>query len=331
EKDYRYYNDTGFKTDINNYLKLNYEVTKNLNLFADLQYRYVKYNFVGIDYNYGDSTQTRTFNFFNPKAGISWSPMQNARIYASYSIGNREPNRDDFTENKYGNQPKAETLNDIEVGFTQNFKNVAYSVNLYDMEYTNQLVLTGELNDVGGSRRVNVDKSYRRGIELEAGGKITKYFELAGNITLSQNKIKNFKEIVSNYDTADGIDTNTYKLTDIAYSPNVISSVLLTIHPVKNFDITFVNKYVGKQYLDNTSHENRKLDPYYVADLRLAYLLKFKGIKEMRFTVSLNNIFNKMYSSNGYTYGWIYGRQYTYNHYYPQAGINVLGGISVSF
>jgi iron complex outermembrane receptor protein len=337
EMDHRYYNDTGFKMDINSYLKLNYEVTKNFNLFADMQYRHVNYEFIGIDFNsqdgaYVDSAQTRTFDFFNPKGGFFYKPMENMKVYASYSVGNREPNRDDFTQNIYKNQPKAEHLDDIEVGFNQNFKNLAYGVNLYDMEYTNQLVPTGELTPVGGSRRVNVGKSYRRGIELEAGGKITKYIDINGNLTLSQNKIKNFTELVANYDAADGQDTIVHSLSDIAYSPNIISSVILTLHPVKNMDIAFVNKYVGKQYLDNTSNEGRKLDAYYVADLRLGYILKMKGIKEIRFTVSVNNVFNKMYSSNGYTYGWIYGgRQYTYNHYYPQAGTNVLGGIAIRF
>ncbi|MCD6067191.1 MAG: outer rane receptor protein [Bacteroidetes bacterium] len=330
---HRYYNDTGFKTDINSYLKLNYEVTKNFNLFADVQYRTVNYDFVGIDYNYNDSVQTRTFNFLNPKGGFWYAPKENMKVYASFSIGNREPNRDDFTENKYSKQPKAEHMNDIEIGFNQNFKNLAYGINIYDMEYTNQLVLTGELNDVGGSRRMNVAKSYRRGVEIEAGGQLTKYLDINGNITLSQNKIKDFKELVADYDDyEDYQDTITHSLTDIAYSPNVISSLIITGHPVKNMDIALVNKYVGKQYLDNTSNENRMLDAYYVADLRLGYLLKAKGVQEIRFTVSVNNIFNKMYSSNGYTYGWISGgRQYTYNHYYPQAGTNVMGGISIRF
>jgi len=332
EINHRYYNDTGFKLDVNNYLKLNYEVTKRFNLFADFQHRYVKYNFVGIDNNKNDSTQTAKFNFINPKAGLIYSPADNTKLYASYSRGNREPSRGDFTENKFKSQPKAEQLNDFEMGINQNFKNFAYGVNLYGMFYKNQLVLTGELNDVGGSRRMNVDKSYRAGIELEAGYKASKFFSVNGNITLSQNKIEKFTEIIGNYDTDDLADTIIYSNTNIAYSPNVISSVSLIFTPCKNFDITMINKYVGKQYLDNTSNEKRKLDPYYVADVRLSYTLKLKSIKEIRFTVSLNNVFNKLYSSNGYTYGWIYGGQhYTYNHYYPQAGTNVLGGVSFRF
>jgi iron complex outermembrane receptor protein len=200
------------------------------------------------------------------------------------------------------------------------------------MLYKNQLVLTGELNDVGNPRRMNVDKSSRNGIELDASVRFNKYFSAFGNITLSQNKIKNFKEIVSNYDTADGLDTISHSSTDIAFSPATVAALSLVAQPIKNAEITLQNKYVGKQYLDNTSNENKILSTYFVTDLRLAYIVKFKSVKEIRFTVSLNNIFNQLYSSNGYTYGWIFnGRTNTYNHFYPQAGTNIFGGISFKF
>ena len=200
------------------------------------------------------------------------------------------------------------------------------------MLYKNQLVLTGELNDVGNPRRINVDKSSRNGIELDASVRFNKYFSAFGNVTLSQNKITNFKEIIANYDTADGIDTISYSSTDIAFSPVTIAALSLVAQPIKNMEITLQNKYVGKQYLDNTSNENKILPSYFVSDLRLAYVVKLKSVKEIRFTISVNNIFNQLYSSNGYTYGWIYGgRNYNYNHFYPQAGTNIFGGISFRF
>jgi iron complex outermembrane receptor protein len=332
EINHRYYFDVAYKTDINNYLKLNYQFNKRLSVFADMQYRFVNYNFVGIDINSMDSTQTKDFNFFNPKGGFNFQISDNSRIYGSYSRANREPSRDDFTENKYNKQPKHEELNDIEYGFQQQFRNVSYGINVYHMLYKNQLVLTGELNDVGNPRRINVDNSSRNGIELDASIIFNKYFSAFGNLTLSQNKIKNFKEIVSNYDTADGLDTIFHSSTDIAFSPSTIASLSLVTQPIKNFEVTLQNKYVGKQYLDNTSNENKKLPAYFVSDLRLSYLVKLKSVKEIRFTVSVNNIFNQLYSSNGYTYGWIYGgRTYTYNHFYPQAGTNVFGGVSFRF
>jgi iron complex outermembrane receptor protein len=332
EINHRYYFDVAYKTDINNYLKLNYQVNNRLSVFADLQYRFVNYNFVGIDNNFMDSTQTKDFHFFNPKGGFNFQLSDNSRIYGSFSRANREPSRDDFTENKYNKQPKHEELNDIEYGFQQQFSNISYGVNFYHMLYKNQLVLTGELNDVGNARRMNVDKSSRNGVELEVNAKINHYFSVFGNFTYSQNKIKNFNEIISNYDTADGVDTIFHSSTNIAFSPSSIASLSLQFNPVKNAEITLQNKYVGKQYLDNTSNENRKLDAYFVSDLRLSYLVKLKSIKELKFTVSINNLFNQLYSSNGYTYGWIYGgRNYTYNHYYPQAGTNVFGGISFKF
>jgi iron complex outermembrane receptor protein len=332
EINHRYYFDVAYKTDINNYLKLNYQFNKRLSVFADMQFRFVNYNFVGIDINSMDSTQTRDFNFFNPKGGFNFQLSDNSRIYGSFSRANREPSRDDFTENKYNKQPKHEELNDIEYGFQQQFRNVSYGINVYHMLYKNQLVLTGELNDVGNPRRINVDNSSRNGIELDASIIFNKYFSAIGNFTYSQNKIKNFKEIVSNYDTADGLDTIFHSSTDIAFSPSTIASLSLVTQPIKNFEVTLQNKYVGKQYLDNTSNENKKLPAYFVSDLRLSYLVKLKSVKEIRFTVSVNNIFNQLYSSNGYTYGWIYGgRTYTYNHFYPQAGTNVFGGVSFKF
>lgn len=292
----------------------------------------MRYKFVGIDEAFGDSTQTKDFHFFNPKFGFSYLPSAGVKLYASYSRGNREPGRDDFTENKYNSQPKSEQLNDIEYGIQHSFKNFAYGVNIYHMLYKNQLVLTGELNDVGNARRINVDKSSRNGLELEMNYRLRKWLNINGNLTLSNNKISNFDEVISNYDDVDGWDTIHHEKTDIAYSPNLIGACNFVFIPIKNLELTLVNKYVGKQYLDNTSNNNKKLNPYYVADLRLAYLFKTKSIQEIRFTLSVNNLFNKMYNSNGYTYGWIYqGTTYTYNHYYPQAGTALFAGVSMRF
>jgi iron complex outermembrane receptor protein len=201
------------------------------------------------------------------------------------------------------------------------------------MLYKNQLVLTGALNDVGSARRVNVDKSYRRGIEIECVLKPNKFLDLNGNITLSQNEITNFESVVSNYDdTLDFINKTNLSTSTIAYSPSVIAAAIIAFHPLKNMDIALQNKFVGKQFLDNTSDERKKLDSYFVSDLRLGYTFKIKSVKEISLNFIVNNVFNTLYTSNGYTYNWFAGgREYYFNHYYPQAGINILGGVSLKF
>ncbi|MCW3072666.1 MAG: TonB-dependent receptor [Bacteroidetes bacterium] len=326
-----YYNDTANKSDFNIFLKANYAVTKKLSVFADIQYRMVNYSFPGFDDSLRNVTQSAALSFFNPKAGINYELNANASVYASYSVGNKEPGRDDYTQSTPTSRPKPETLNDLEIGYRHSGKKAMWTLNAYYMDYKNQLVLTGEINDVGAYNRTNVAKSYREGIEAELGVKILKSLSWTANITLSKNKIKDFKEYIDNYDsTAQSVIV--YKESDIAFSPSVIAGSTITFEPVKNLRFSFISKYVGRQYLDNTSNEERRLDAFFVNDLRINYSIKTKLIPEIGFTLAINNLFGEQYESNGYTWGYIAGGKHTVeNFYFPQAGTNYLAGFTLKF
>ncbi|HEX8514658.1 MAG TPA: TonB-dependent receptor [Bacteroidia bacterium] len=328
---HRYYHDTANKSDINFFIKGNYAITKKINVFADLQYRTINYSFLGFDDRFKNAKQTATLSFINPKAGISYEFIPNAMVYASYSIGNKEPSRADYTQSTPASRPKHESLSDLEIGYKHSTRIAMWSLNLYHMDYKNQLVLTGEVNDVGAYNRTNAAESYRQGIEAEVGIKILKSLSWNANITLSKNKIKGFREYIDNFDsTAQRI--NVYNETDIAYSPNIIAGSTIAFEPVENLKFSFISKYVGMQYLDNTSNNSRKLDAFFVNDFRINYSIKTKYIREIGFTVAINNLFSEEYESNGYTFGYIYGnKHFTENFYYPQAGVNYMAGLTLKF
>ena len=296
-----------------------------------MQYRLVNYSFLGYDDSLKNIQQTAALDFVNPKLGLHYEINSNASIYLSYSIGHKEPSRDDYTQSTPTSRPKPETLNDLELGYRHNLKVAQWALNLYYMEYQNQLVLTGEINDVGAYNRANVDNSYRAGIEAGFGIKLLKNLSWNANLTLSKNKILNFKEYIDNYDsTAQRV--NIYSECDIAFSPNVIAGSTFTYEPIKNLKFSFISKYVGDQFLDNTSNKGRKLDAFFVNDVRINYIIKTKYIREIGFTLALNNLFGEQYESNGYTFGYIAGGQHTVeNFYYPQAGINFMAGLSLKF
>lgn len=199
------------------------------------------------------------------------------------------------------------------------------------MHYHNQLVLTGKINDVGAYTRTNIPTSYRAGIELQGKAKITHWVSVAANLTLSQNKIKDFTEYIDDYDNG-GQQTKFYPKTDISFSPSVIAGGSINFIPVKNGEISFINKYVGRQYLDNTSQRSRSLNPYCLQDIRLSYLLEKKIFKETNIIVQLNNVFNKKYEPNGYSFSYIYGGSLTTeNYYFPMAGFNFMLGVNLKF
>jgi iron complex outermembrane receptor protein len=327
----KYYRDTANKSDFNIFVKATYSIADKLHLFADLQYRMVNYSFTGFDDSLMNKKQTVSLPFVNPKVGLHYDFSENTFAYLSYSIGNKEPSRADYTQSTPTSRPKHETLNDIELGFGHSTKNIMTRLNVYHMEYKNQLVLTGEINDVGAYNRTNVAKSYRQGIEAEFGIRIIKTLSWNANVTLSNNKIRNFKEYIDNYDsTAQSVIE--YKESDIAFSPSVIAGSTITYEPVKNLKFSFISKYVGEQFLDNTSNSSRKLDAFFVNDLRINYSIKTKIIREIGFTVAINNIFSEEYESNGYTWGYIAGGKHIVeNFYYPQAGINYLAGLTLKF
>lgn len=325
-KDDRYYYLDAIKTDINAYTKWEHTLGKRFNLYADIQYRKVHYNMKGFEDNPAIFV-TRDFNFINPKAGLSYS-YNGWLAFLSYALGNKEPNRDDF-EAGINHQPKAETLHDFEVSVEKKATRFSYGVTGYYMLYKNQLILTGQINDVGSYTRVNVPNSYRLGAELQGKANIAKWINAGANFTISRNKIKASDEYVDDYDNGGQILIQ-HKNTDISFSPSVISAATINIIPVKNAEISLLSKYVGRQYLDNTEELTRSLHPYLVQDVRFTYTIKSKLFKELSFIAAVYNVFNKKYEPNGYTYSYIYGgKTSTENYYFPMAGTNFMGGVNI--
>jgi iron complex outermembrane receptor protein len=326
----RYYDNEAQKTEFSNYLKASYRFDQ-LSFSADLQFRHVNYSFLGIDDVSGqllDLKQNVQFNFFNPKVGVNYSINSRQFISATFGIANREPVRKDFRESTAENHPKAENMRDLEIGYAYNYKKLAINTNIYWMDYTNQLILTGQINDVGGYTRTNAKESYRAGIELAGRYKIISSLALSGAFTLSQNKIKQFNEYLDEY-----LDDEPYysqqlidhKNTNLAFSPTIVTNAGLTFKPLKNLSIDWITKYVGRQYLDNTSNDNRSINPFSFSNLTLSYKIENKFFEEITFGLLVNNIFNALYSNNGYTFSYIYGGQITTeNFYYPQAGRNFM-------
>jgi iron complex outermembrane receptor protein len=330
--DHQYNKNTASKHDANAYLKANFNPINKLYIFADLQVRTIYYKYKGFsDSLTGDTAQEASLGFFNPKIGVNYQLNPSLGVYASLAVGNKEPNRDDFVNSTPKSRPKSENLKDLEMGVRYLTNKLSLQLNMFNMDYTDQLVLSGKVNDVGAYTRVNVAKSYRRGMEFEFAYAPIKFITLSGNLTLSQNKIVEFKEYTDDYDNG-GQVTAVYKNTDISFSPNTISSLVLTLKPVKGLEIAFINKYVDRQYLDNTGKKERSINPYNYNDVRLNYTFRFKGGMEMGLMFTASNIFNTVYETNGYTYGYYYGNQLnTYNYVAPAAPVHFMGGISLKF
>jgi iron complex outermembrane receptor protein len=198
------------------------------------------------------------------------------------------------------------------------------------MLYKNQLVLTGKINDVGAYTRTNIPSSYRTGVELQGALKVLPWLNVSGNLSFSSNKIKGFSEYIDDYDNG-GQKLVVHRKPDIAFSPDMIGSATLGFIPVKNGEISFISKYVGRQYLDNTGDNARSLSAYYVQDVRMMYTIHHPIIKELQLILQVNNLFNKKYEPNGYTYSYIdAGRMQTENYVFPMAGINWMGGVMIS-
>lgn len=329
----RYYDGVGEKSDFNTFVKANYQLSSQLNLFGDLQIRSIDFNTVGVDndlvyYNTGGD-----YLFLNPKFGFTQEINGNSTLYASYAMGNREPVRSDFIDAPNGNTPKHETLNNIEAGIKNGGHKIAYEANFYYMGYKNQLVLTGALNDVGASIRTNVPDSYRAGIELTAAYQISHKLNWSINAAFSQNKIKEYTETVYDYAFSDDryVVEIMHEDTDISFSPNVITGSNLA-YSYNGFSAQLLSKYVGKQYLDNTSNENRIIESYFINDINLSYNFAAFGMQNIGINLLINNILNVEYLSNGYTWGYMWdGSLYQQNNYYPQAGINFLAGVNLRF
>lgn len=326
-KDYKWYTLDSKKTDASAFIKLQQKLAEHWDGFADLQYRNVNYRLNGFRDN-PTLFIKNNYNFFNPKLGISYN-KDNFNTYLSYALSNKEPNRDDF-EAGIAKQPKFETLHDFEIGLEKKTGRYLLAATGYYMLYHNQLVLTGQINDVGAYTRTNIPHSYRAGLELQASFKLRSWIYAAGNLTLSSNKVENFSEFVDDYDNG-GQKMYVYKKTDIAFSPAITGSATLGFLPIKNGEIALISKYVGSQYLDNTSNKSRRLSDFYVQNARMIYTIKNPLIKEMNLMIQVNNLFNKKYEPNGYTYSYVNsGQLQTENYLFPMAGINWMVGVNIS-
>ncbi|MCZ8230120.1 TonB-dependent receptor [Flavobacterium sp.] len=301
----RYYEDFATKTDGNFFAKANYQVSEQLSLYGDLQYRHVQYK--------ADSPETGlvndTFRFFNPKAGLNYKIDEANTLYFSYARANREPNRTDYENG--GVRP--ETLDDLELGWRLNNEKIQLNTNFYYMAYKNQLILTGKLDDVGAPIRSNSEKSYRLGLEVDATIALSEQWMVRPNFTLSANK---------NVDLNVGLGNVT---TDIAYSPSVIMGNVLVFSPIKALHLSLLQKFVGEQFMNNSDSLEARLADYFVNDFNVSYTFKPKTIfKEIVLSGLVNNFLDKKYVSNGYMYD-------IYPSYYPQAEINFLAGLNLKF
>ncbi|CAM2812361.1 TonB-dependent receptor [Flavobacterium frigoris] len=302
----RYYSDVATKTDGNIFAKANYQITDKLSLFGDLQLRNVQYKANGAE----TGIVNDNFNFFNPKAGLNFDLNSNNALYFSYARANREPNRTDYE----GGNAKPEKLNDFEMGWRYASNKIKFNSNVYYMAYKDQLILTGKLDNVGSPIRSNSEKSYRLGLEVDASITVSEKFMVRPNFTLSTNK---------NVDLA--VEGENYGTTDIAYSPSVIVGNVITYKPLQNLQISWLQKFVGEQYMNNIELPAAKLANYFVIDLNVAYEIKPKSVfKSIVITGLVNNILDKKYVSNGYMYD-------VYPYYYPQARINFLAGLTLKF
>ena len=336
ELNHEWYRGTGLKKDLNFYAKYNYELAENLNLFLDLQYRKIDYSIGGLNDDLRDLKQSHGFEFFNPKAGIYYQLSEKQNLYFNFARANREPNRDNYVDaDPKGKQPTYETLNDFELGYKFNTKRLAFGVNAYYMMYQNQLILTGEINDVGASIMTNVDNSYRAGLELMAGIKLTEKLKWDVNVTLSKNKIKNFSEFVEEYD-ADwnyiGLKETKMGTTDLAFSPEIIANSQLNWMTVRGLNVCLQTYSVSKQYTDNSSSNDRKLNGYFLNNLKFIYHVQQKFAKEVNLHLMVNNLFDTQYENNAWVYSYILGGQrYAMDGYFPQAGINFMAGLDIKF
>ncbi len=341
-----WYRSSSIKNDINVYAKANAEIFENIFASVDIQFRHLSYSMKGNDEKYDtikntlrDITTTipYKFNFLNPKFGLTYKLDKKQDVFASFSISNREPNRNNYTERSSNEAlPTFETLYDTEAGYRYQSSRFSLAANLYYMNYKNQLILTGKLSEIGEALTTNIDKSYRTGLELSIGVKATKWLRWDGNINLSKNKISKFTESIGEFDAnykLIGFITKEYKNSEIAYSPNLIANSILVAN-VNQFEFGFFSNYVSKQYLDNTQNANRAIDAYFVNNLSAKYAIELKNLKQIIFQVLVNNIFNTKYESNGWSASEYYegdSTRYDYIGFYPQAGTNFLASVTLKF
>ena len=339
----QYYNNTGNKFDANIYGRANVSLSREFSAFADLQYRHINYRIDGVSDNYDWNTGAmaaldihRIYDFFNPKVGINFSDGRHHRAFASWSVAHKEPVRDNFTDGDRSHDPRPERLFDYELGYTYSHSLFTAGVNLYYMDYKDQLVLTGQLSDTGNPLSVNVPESYRMGIELQAALKPCKWFDWQLNATFSRNRIKNFVEYIYEDEWTNPI-TRELGTTTLAFSPSVLFNNAFNFH-WRGLDASLQSHYVSRQFLSNAQSREQMLDAYFVSDLNLGYSFgSVLGLRELRLGLSVYNIFNEKYENNGYAgAGYTVGENgektiYRYAGYAAQAPTNVLATVTVKF
>jgi len=335
---HQWYKGIGDKYDWNVYNKYYYNISEKITAFADLQLRSVRHIIDGTDANNVDVTQSHDFLFFNPKAGMNFEPLAGHRAFLSYARANREPNRNNYTDAPEGRQPRPETLNDYEAGYMLASENWSAGVTLYYMDYVDQLVLTGELNEVGYPVMTNVEESYRAGVEFEAAMSIYDKLTWRGNLALSSNKIKNFTNYVDNWDYWADPENEPYQVTEdlenstLAYSPSIVSASELNYAVAEGFSFILISKYVGKQYIDNTSNEQYIIEPYFVNDLSLNYAYSAERFGKVSLNVGVINLLDIKYETNAWLYRYFQnGSEQFMDGYYPQAGRHLMVTMRLEF
>ena len=340
-----YYNSDANKLDGNVFLKAAYNFSEQFSIFGDVQYRHVGYETSGINDKFYDDESgyynqrldiDKKYDFFNPKAGFSWH-RGGHRVYGSAALSHREPERNNFTDNGSYPAPKAEQLLDYELGYTLNAGKFRFGVNAYYMDYTDQFVQTGLVSDIGENLTTNIKDSYRMGVELQVGVDPLSWLTIEGNAALSKNKIKDFDEVVEDWDT--GSQTIHYDNSTLAFSPSAILNGFVNLH-WRGLQAVWHTNFVSRQYLDNTENSERSLPCYSVSDVALSYTtpLKSLGVKEAVFGLNFNNVFNRRYAASGWVYSAIcesYGHTND-NRYYqigfiPMAGFTMMGNVTLRF
>jgi Outer membrane receptor proteins, mostly Fe transport len=337
---FRWYNNNGTKKDYSVFIRSQRDIS-NFTIYADLQYRGINYKLDGADKDFVSLNWKQNYNFFNPKAGVTYSLSDKNKFYASFAVAQREPSRSDIKESiksKNANDIKAERLLDYEIGYKYNSNNLTLSANLYFMEYKDQLVATGKLSDVGYSIKQNIPDSYRRGIELAGAINIVKDLRFDANLTLSKNKLKNYTAYIDTYDNSNDWNplpqTEVFlKSSNLILSPEIIGMAMLTYSNDKGYNVSLHGKYVGDQYMDNFSTAQSKVPAYFVAGFNFSKRFKIKE-GYLNLSATIDNLFNNKY----YSYGWIYqayfkdgSKPYIEQGVFSQAPINYLLKVSYSF
>ena len=330
DNEFDYYFSDATKNDINAYAKANYKVGEKLSLFGDLQLRTVSYETQGTDNDQTAIDVSADYTFFNPKLGLNYKVSDKAELYASFAVANREPDRSDFIDNPLETRPEHETLYNTEIGYRRSGNGYTFGINVYNMSYNNQLVPNGQLNDAGSGLRVNVDNSYRRGIEAIFGTQLTDRMTWDANITLSRNKIENFTEVIYDYTTGFDVVEFEYENTNISYSPEAVWASMFTYEFDYGLSALLNTKYVGTQNLDNTGRGSRSLAAYLVNDFGINYNKRI-GAMDAQLQFMVYNLLDQKYSANGYTFSYIVGELITENFFYPQAGRHAMVRLKLSF